>query len=189
MDLRADVGEGVVHGGRDDQGSVMLCNPDRLGQMPANEVRTVPGTEDLLNIIEGNQALVPNTVSSLAVSPFSDDVAFLQQKFEEANWKLYVARTIRGAFIQLRRVRVSIVICERQLPDGNWKDVLRHLAPLVDRPNLIVVSRQIDGRLWSEAVNQGAFDLLATPFREAELAFVIGSAWLNWRGEHERRLR
>ena len=149
----------------------------------------MPGTGDPLNIIEGNRALGPNTVSSLAVSPFSDDIAFLQHKFEEANWKLYVARTIRGALMQLSRVRVSIVICERQLPAGNWKDVLSHLAPLVDRPNLIVVSRQVDGRLWSEVVNQGAFDLLATPFREAELAFVIGSAWLNWTGEHERRLR
>jgi DNA-binding NtrC family response regulator len=154
----------------------------------SDEVRTVSGTEDSLNITEG-KALAPNKVSILAVSPFSDDVAFLQDKFEEANLKLCVARTIQGALIQLRRVRVSIVICERQLPDGNWKDVLRHLAPLVDRPNLIVVSRQIDVRLWSEVLNQGAFDLLATPFREAELAFVIGSAWLNWTGEQERRLR
>lgn len=86
-------------------------------------------------------------------------------------------------------MHVSIVICERQLSDGNWKDVVSHLASLVDRPHLIVVSREIDDRLWSEVVNQGAFDLIAKPFREAELAFVIGSAWLTWTDEQERRLR
>jgi hypothetical protein len=84
---------------------------------------------DPLDIIEGDQALGPNTFSSLAVSPFSDDVAFLQQKFEEANWKLYVAHRVRGALMQLRRVRASIVICERQLS--------------VDRPHLIVVSLKL----------------------------------------------
>jgi DNA-binding response OmpR family regulator len=136
--------------------------------------------------IERNQALGPNTVSSLAISPFTEDLAFLEQKFQEADWKLYVARTYREALIQLSRVRVPIVLCECQLPDGNWKDVQSQLAPMLDRPRLIVVSRHADERLWTEVLNQGAFDLLATPFREAELVFAIGWAWLDWTGEQER---
>jgi DNA-binding response OmpR family regulator len=88
---------------------------------------------------------------------------------------------------QLNRTRVSIVICESQLPDGNWKDVLRQVAPLPDRPRLIVVSRNADESLWAEVLEMGAFDLLATPFREAELVFAIGLAWLDWTGEQEGR--
>ena len=29
-------------------------------------------------------------------------------------------------------------------------------------------------------------DLLPTPFREEELVFTLGSAWLDWQGERER---
>jgi DNA-binding response OmpR family regulator len=147
-------------------------------------------TRDNLNIqltIEGNKPPGPNTVSSLAISPFREDLLFLEQKFQDADWKLCVAHTYREALIELGHVRVPIVICECQLPDGNWKDVLSRLAPMLDRPRLIVVSRHADERLWSEVLNQGAFDLLATPFREAELAFVIGSAWLDWTGAQERQ--
>ena len=146
-------------------------------------------TRDNLNIelnIEGNNALGPNTVSSLAISPFTEDLAFLEQKFQDADWTLYVAHTYREALIELSHVRVPVVICECQLPDGNWKDVLSQLAPMLDRPRLIVVSRHADERLWTEVLSQGAFDLVATPFREAELAFVIGSAWLDWTGDQER---
>ena len=142
-------------------------------------------TRDNLNI-EGNKAFGPNTLSSLAISPFREDLAFLEEKFQDADWKLYVAHTYREALIQLSHVRVPIIICECQLPDGNWKDVLSQLAPMLDRPRLIVVSRHADERLWSEVLNQGAFDLLATPVREAELVFAIGWAWLNWTGDQER---
>ena len=78
-----------------------------------------------------------------------------------------------------------MVLSELQLPDGNWKDVLGQLAPMIQRPRLIVFSRNADNRLWEEVLNLGAFDLLITPFREHELVFSIGSAWLDWEGEQE----
>jgi hypothetical protein len=47
---------------------------------------------------------------------------------------------------------------------------------MLDRPRLIVFSRNADDRLWAEVLNLGGFVLLATPFREEELVFAIGSA-------------
>ena len=76
---------------------------------------------------------------------------------------------------------MPVVFCECPLPDGNWKDVLGQLAPMPDRPRLIVFSRHADERLWAEVLDFGAFDLLATPFREGELVFTVGSAWLDWK--------
>jgi hypothetical protein len=58
---------------------------------------------------------------------------------------------------------------------------------MLDRPRLIVFSRNADDRLWAEVLNLGGFDLLATPFREEEFVFAIGSAWLDWEREKERR--
>jgi DNA-binding response OmpR family regulator len=137
--------------------------------------------------IEVDEKPGTKTLSSLAISPIIEDLLFLEQKFQAVDWKLYIAHTYRDALIELRYVRVPIVLCECQLPDGNWKDVLSQLAPMLERPRLIVVSHDADERLWSEVLNLGGFDLLATPFREAELVFAIGSAWLNWTSEQERQ--
>ena len=134
----------------------------------------------------GNQVPGAHAISGLAISPFIEDLSFLEKKFQDAGWRLYTAHTYREALMQLTHERMPIVICERQLPDGSWKDVLSQLAPMVDRPRLIVVSRDADEKLWAEVLNMGAFDLLSTPFREAELAFTIGSAWLDWKAEQER---
>lgn len=80
---------------------------------------------------------------------------------------------------------VPVVLCECPLPDGSWKDVLGQLAPMQDRPRLIVFSRHADEDLWAEVLDLGGFDLLATPFRDEELIFTIGSAWLDWKCEQE----
>ncbi len=131
----------------------------------------------------------PAQLSSLVVSPHAEDLAFLESRFKEANWTLYMAGTYREAIAELSRIRVPVVLSECQLPDGNWKDMLSRLAPMLERPRLIVFSRHADERLWAEVLNMGAFDLLAIPFQEDELVFTIGSAWLDWEGEQEQRRR
>jgi len=129
-------------------------------------------------------------ISSLAVSPCAEYLSFLESRFEEANWNLYKANTYQAALDELTGRRVPVVLCECQLPDGNWKDLLSQLGPMPERPRLIVFSRNADERLWAEVLNMGGFDLLAVPFREDELLFTIGSAWLDWELEQEwRRFR
>jgi DNA-binding NtrC family response regulator len=129
----------------------------------------------------------PVRLSGLAISPSVEDLLFLKSRFKEAHWKLYMAGTQRDALAELSDKRLPVILSECQLPDGNWKDVLSRLKPMLERPRLIVFSRHADDRLWEEVVNLGGFDLLATPFREEELVFTIGLAWLDWEGEQERR--
>ena len=128
-----------------------------------------------------SDAIEVHAVISLAISPKEADLLFLQHLFNDANWKLYTAQTYREAISWLSRDRVPIIICECQLPDGDWKDVLSHLALLAERPRLIVISNQADEHLWSEVLALGAFDLLATPLNETEVGYDIGSAWLDWK--------
>lgn len=125
-------------------------------------------------------------VTSLAISPCDGDLGFLRKMFNDANWKLSTAHTYREGMTRLSYERMAVVLCERQLPDGNWKDVLSQLAPMLDRPRLIVIAHGADERLWAEVLNMGGFDLLATPFREEEVGFAIGSAWFDWKNEQER---
>jgi DNA-binding response OmpR family regulator len=68
------------------------------------------------------------------------------------------------------------------LAPGSWKDVLDQATILPDPPPLIVTSRLVDEHLWAEALNLGAFDVLAKPFDRTEAMRVVGAAWRAWCG-------
>jgi DNA-binding response OmpR family regulator len=124
-------------------------------------------------------------VIGLAISPFEEDLLFFQRMFNDAGWKLLTARTRRQAGTELSRKQIVVVICERHLIDGNWKDVLSRLAPILNPPRLIVVARRSDNELWMEVLNMGGFDLLSAPLHEVEVAHAVGSAVLDWMEEQD----
>jgi DNA-binding NtrC family response regulator len=61
-------------------------------------------------------------------------------------------------------------------------DVIHHVQ---DAPALIVTCRLADERLWAEALNLGAYDVLAKPFDRDEVLRSVSLAWLNWHQNHE----
>jgi DNA-binding response OmpR family regulator len=121
------------------------------------------------------------TVSVLAVSPFEDDHVFLGNIFSHSNWHISGVRCWRDALVHLARRRTAVVICERDVPDADWKHVLSELAELQDPPLLIVTSRWADDYLWAEVLNLGGYDVLMKPFDQNEVVRVISLAWLNWK--------
>ena len=147
----------------------------------------MPRIENYLSVADNQVFEHSVQLSSLAIGSSVEDLSFLAYRFKEAEWTLYTAHTYRQALAELSWNRVPVVLCECPLPDGNWKDMLSQLAPMTDRPRLIVFSRHADEDLWAEVLSLGGFDLLATPFRDAELVFTIGSAWLDWKGEQARQ--
>lgn len=131
------------------------------------------------------------SVSVLSVSPIEDDHASLRDIFHEPAWEAYTAcrwelhtiDTLAAAQNILRRERVPIVICESDLSPGSWRDMLAHIGQTRCPPLLIVTSRIADDRLWAEALNLGAYDVLAKPFDKDEVVRIISLAWLHWK-EH-----
>src|SRR5215831_5025639 len=71
--------------------------------------------------------------------------------------------------------RISVVICEALLPDGNWKDLAR-MASAQASPVLVVTCNVADESLWAEVLNLGGYDVLAQPFDREEVARVVRSA-------------
>ena len=128
-----------------------------------------------------------NPVIGLAISPFEETLVFLQRMFNDAGWTLFTARTCREAKIELKRDGLAVVICERHLIDGNWRDVLTGLAPILNPPRMIVVSRLADNELWTEVLIVGGFDLLPAPLREVEVGYAVGAAWLDWMEERRHQ--
>jgi DNA-binding NtrC family response regulator len=69
-----------------------------------------------------------------------------------------------------------LVFTESQLPDGNWAEVVSFSAGALTPVSVIVVGREIDIKLYASAIEMGAFDFIAPPFDEIDLAHVVRCA-------------
>ena len=129
----------------------------------------------------------PTATRVLVVSPSEDDPAVLDQMLSTPEWSVHRAPSLLFALRQLRRdPHVSIVVCESDLRPETWKEVLENLKLLADPPLLIVASRLADEQLWAEALNLGAYDVLAKPFDALEVDRVLTAASIHWRRNHQR---
>ena len=84
------------------------------------------------------------------------------------------------AVTSLAGAAIPVVICERDLPDGNWRDVMTQTDLMPQRPLLIVTSMFADERLWVEVLNLGGYDVLQKPFDEKEVVGMVGQAFRCW---------
>ena len=131
----------------------------------------------------------------LSISPTEEDHTALKRILSrpestastESKWAIYPAVALESALPVLRENPIAIVLSERDLVPGTWKDVLAETLNLSDPPLLIVASRLADGYLWAEALNLGAYDVLAKPFDDDEVFRVLRSAWFHKRIKCEIR--
>ena len=129
---------------------------------------------------------IPVTV--LSVSPIAEDHTLLTAIFKRSERLLSGASgcilrpcyTLKSAMAALSKAEIPLVITERDLGTGSWREVLDKLFLLPSPPVLIVTSRLADEYLWAEALNLGAYDVLAKPFDACEVIRVVASAWLHW---------
>jgi DNA-binding response OmpR family regulator len=123
----------------------------------------------------------------LLLSPLLEDHEFLGEIFVQREWLLHGAETLDSAIVTLRNRRIPVVIAERDLTPGNWKDALGAIQQLRDPPLLVVTSHTADEYLWAEVLNLGGHDVLAKPFKTAELQWVLESAWRIWSQKNKRK--
>ena len=129
-------------------------------------------------------------VPVLSISPMEEDHFFLQNILNDLHgtldpshtFKVNACTTLASGLLALRKRQFEVVVCERDLMPGSWRDVLEQVTILPDPPSLVVTSRLADERLWAEALNLGAYDVLAKPFDRKEAMRVVGAAWRAWGG-------
>jgi len=121
-----------------------------------------------------------NTVTVLSVTPYEEDHLWLQDIVSHSKWKLHGADRLESALAVLHEHKIGVVLSERDLPPHSWTDMLHAVHHFQDAPAVIVASRLADERLWAEALNLGAYDVLAKPFDRDEVLRSVSLAWLNW---------
>jgi DNA-binding response OmpR family regulator len=131
----------------------------------------------------GRASSPTKTLTVLSVSPLEEDHLSLQAIVGLPTGRLFSADRLPPALALLQQQEIAIVFCERNLMPGTWIDMLDHIRDLSHPPTLIVTSRLADERLWAEALNLGAWDVLAKPFDHTEVILTVKSAWQHW---HDR---
>jgi DNA-binding NtrC family response regulator len=86
------------------------------------------------------------------------------------------AGNLQQARKNLPRKQYHVILTEAELPDGKWLDVLNLAREGPHRVEVIVTDPQADARFWAEALNLGAYDLLAQPFSEPEVRRILYNA-------------
>ncbi|HMC62025.1 MAG TPA: response regulator [Candidatus Solibacter sp.] len=84
--------------------------------------------------------------------------------------------SLQQARILLQQNVYGVILTEAELPDGTWLDVLDLSRAAPNRVEVIVTDPRADARLWAEALNLGAYDLLAQPFYEPEVCRILSNA-------------
>jgi len=106
-----------------------------------------------------------------------EDWAPLGEVFAGSIWKLVCASTLFETQTASWRNPPGVVICDVRLSDGHsWKDLLHEIRQMEDPPPFIVADRLANERLWAEALNLGAYDLLAKPFEVQEVWHAVTTA-------------
>ena len=137
--------------------------------------------------IHGESGVV-RTVNVLSIDPIERDRVTLKEIFgrskwalcPNSRWKLTSSPTVESAIESVRKRPVPVLVCGCDDQPDSWKRILANLMTLSDPPLLIVTSRTADERLWAEALNLGAYDVLAKPFDQAEVVRTMSMALMQW---------
>jgi DNA-binding response OmpR family regulator len=137
-----------------------------------------------MKALSNAETIPAKPITILSLSPDEEDHHSLKCILNDAEastgsrskWILLSSRTRESAFALLQEHRISIVLCESRLPPGTWREVQAQIRMSPRPPLLIVTSRFADDRLWCEALNLGAFDVLAKPFDPTEVIRVLSFA-------------
>jgi DNA-binding NtrC family response regulator len=91
------------------------------------------------------------------------------------------ASTVKETKEALAKMPVSIIICDWQLPDGSFKDLI-HLAKK-EKPEVLVVVTSRTGH-WEErlaAKQLGAFEVIPSPCQRSNVEWALITALRAWR--------
>jgi len=112
----------------------------------------------------------------LYITGRSSDARRLSRMLQGLPLVLHHAETLQQARTRLYQEEYNAILTEADLPDGRWLDVLHLAREYPQELEVIVTDPHADARFWAEALNLGAYDLLAQPFYEPEVRRILFNA-------------
>ena len=85
-----------------------------------------------------------------------------------------ICPSAQSAQTVITRPDIALVFCDDVLPDGSYHDLLAVLPRTTRRvPLVVVMSGEDRDRTYREAMEQGAFDVIASPCSKQDVQWVV----------------
>jgi len=115
-------------------------------------------------------------VKILVISMLLEDSFFLERLAKEREWRLVFTNSPREAFTLASRAHFDLILCDRNQPGYPWREVVSRLADTSPGSCVLLVSPVKDDYLWSEALQNGGYDVLVRPLREKNVLHSVEAA-------------
>ena len=105
----------------------------------------------------------------------------LLNMLEEYGLEPIIASSVEETRQILERRPMQVVFCEDRLPDGGFREILCLIKANRPEVQVVVSSMLEDVHEHIEAMNLGAFDFIASPYRSSEIISVVDGAYKRYR--------
>ncbi len=95
-------------------------------------------------------------------------------------WGVRFTASCGEAWDMLNRERAPVVLCDRDLPGTEWRDIVHMMASCPHQPCAMLLSKVADDYLWNEVIARGGYDVLPKPLREDDVVRAVRLAWSYW---------
>lgn len=112
----------------------------------------------------------------LFVSPHRQDATVVSRMLGSLSVSIEHVADVKQACAKMQNRTYEVILSAANLPDGTWLDVLDLARRIAPHSEVIVTDRDADARFWAEALNLGAYDLIAQPFASGEVQRILGNA-------------
>ncbi len=117
----------------------------------------------------------------LAITALPWDELFYKKLRSTGEWDILVARSVHDALSLLAAEQFSIVVCDRDLPGSDWREVLAKIVESSPKSCFLLASRVSDEYLWREVVGNGGYDVVVKPLDEVAVVQTLHRAWYYWK--------
>jgi CheY-like chemotaxis protein len=125
----------------------------------------------------------PDIPRVLAITVSLGDQIFYRSLRARGEWDLVITQSVPEALRLLTSEAFPIVLCDRDLPGWDWREVMARIVETSPRICFLLTSRVSDEYLWREVAMHGGYDVVAKPLEEGPVEHTLRRAWYYWKAE------
>jgi CheY-like chemotaxis protein len=119
----------------------------------------------------------------LVITVSSWDQTFYRSLQAKGEWDIVITQSVPEALRLLTTQAFPIVLCDRDLPGWDWREVLTRIVESSSRTCFLLTSRVSDEYLWREVVMHGGYDVVAKPLADSVVSQTLQRALYYWKAE------
>jgi DNA-binding NtrC family response regulator len=125
----------------------------------------------------------PDVPRVLAITGSIRDQIFYDNLRARGEWDMVITHSVPQALRLLTGEAFPIVLCDRDLPGWDWREVMARIIETSPRTCFLLTSRVSDEYLWREVAMHGGYDVVAMPLEEGTVEHTLRRAWYYWKAE------